>query len=111
MGKGTVPLSGKLPDPCYRGPAPQPVDPKTGLHGDYWVLPEEELAMGFIRPFRIAYRHILCGQTTTMHKKIAATYAAQPDYYQATFCATCRAHFPVGAEGEFEWEDGSKVGT
>lgn len=42
-----------------------------------------------------------CGQTTTMSRPIAETYARQPDYYSATFCSTCRKHLNVE---EFVWE-------
>lgn len=52
-----------------------------------------------------------CGTFTTMGIAIAETYAAKPSFYGSTFCAHCGAHFPVGESGEFEWEDGSKVGT
>jgi hypothetical protein len=47
-----------------------------------------------------------------MSRPLAETYARKPDFYSGTFCLACRAHFPVGAEGEFTW-DGSdeKVGT
>jgi hypothetical protein len=44
-----------------------------------------------------------CGATTTMGRSIAETYAGDPGFYGATFCATCRAHFPVGESGEFVW--------
>jgi len=53
-----VPLSGNPPaDPEPAG-APQPIDPKTGMHGDYWVLSEEERAKGFVRPVREVYTHV-----------------------------------------------------
>jgi len=52
-----------------------------------------------------------CGAVTTMGAAIAETYAAQPDFYTGTFCVACGKHYPVGAEGEFVWLDGSKVGT
>jgi hypothetical protein len=52
-----------------------------------------------------------CGTTTTMGQALAETYARDPKFYGATFCCNCGAHFPVGAGGEFEWEDGTKVGT
>lgn len=57
-----------------------------------------------------------CGSVTTMARELAETYAAKPDYYGATFCATCGAHFPVGEHGEFVWieedgRDGARVGT
>jgi hypothetical protein len=46
-----------------------------------------------------------------MAQVIAETYAREPGFYGATYCTTCRMHRPVGAGGEFVWEDGSKVGT
>lgn len=52
-----------------------------------------------------------CGGATTMGLALAETYARDPKFYSGTFCATCGKHFPVGEGGEFEWEDGSKVGT
>lgn len=52
-----------------------------------------------------------CGGVTTMGDAIAETYARTPTFYGATYCATCRGHFPVGEHGEFEWLDGTKVGT
>lgn len=38
--------------------APQPINPATGQHGAYWVLPPEEIAKGFVRPLRNSYRHV-----------------------------------------------------
>ncbi len=64
--------------------------------GRYWT--EKQLNSG-------------CGTVTTMGLSLAETYARDPAFYAGTFCAGCHAHFPVGPEGEFEWEDGSKVGT
>jgi hypothetical protein len=52
-----------------------------------------------------------CGSVTTMGYELAATYARRPDFYGGTFCVRCGAHLPVGEDGEFEWLDGSKVGT
>jgi len=53
-----------------------------------------------------------CGEVTTMGQALAETYARDPSFYGATFCAVCRAHFPVGAGGEFVWEGTTeKVGT
>lgn len=53
-----------------------------------------------------------CGAVTTMGQAIAETYARDPHFYGATFCARCSKHLPVGAQGEFVW-DGSdeRVGT
>jgi len=93
------------------GPAPQPIDPVTKQHRDHWVLPPEERAKGFIRPVRVSYTHLKCGSVTRMPLPIAETYARQPNHYGRTFCCLCQAYLPVGSEGEFIWEDGSKVGT
>lgn len=160
-----VTMSGQDPDPTYDGPAPQPIDPVTGMHKDYWVLSAEERAKGFVRPVRDAYRHVGtpgptypvrdlteeelaqhgafgyvqyeaypperapvagrfwskealdavgkgCGGVTRMGVALAETYARDPRFYTGTFCATCRAHFPVGAQGEFVWDGtNQRVGT
>ena len=55
-----------------------------------------------------------CNALTTMSQALAETYASQPSFYGGTFCTGCHAHFPVGAQGEFIWDDGGskeKVGT
>lgn len=88
----------------------------NGQQRDYVVLSERERAKGFVRPFRDAYRHQTCGKITTMSREIAETYARDPFFYSGTFCTTCRAHFPVGEDGEFTWyemdgHEGPKVGT
>jgi hypothetical protein len=50
---------GKPPVPGFEtASAPAPVDPATGQHGAYWVLPEEERAKGFVRPVRESYKHV-----------------------------------------------------
>lgn len=100
-----VTLSGK--DPEVNDPflgAPAPIDPKTGMHGDYWILSDEERAKGYVRPVRTKYIHKTCGVETVMHIKFAETYARDPKFYGSTFCAgsRCRAHFPVS---EFLWSD------
>jgi len=71
----------------------------------YLVLSEEERAQGFIRPVRASYWHTVCGGITTMNRAIAETYARDPKYYGATYCATCKLHRPVGEDGEFHWCD------
>jgi hypothetical protein len=45
-------------EPTTDGGAPEPVDPKTGQHGSYWVLTEGDRAKGFIRPVRSCYVHV-----------------------------------------------------
>lgn len=77
----------------------------------YLVLSAEERAKGFVRPVRRSYVHQPCGSVTTMSQAIAETYARNPGFYGSTYCATCRKHRPVGPDGEFTWEDGSKVGS
>lgn len=52
-----------------------------------------------------------CGTSTTMGIALAETYARDPAFYGATMCVHCHGHFPVGKRGEFEWEDGTRVGT
>ncbi len=108
-GRKCVTLSGKkpkLPDHCG---APAPIDPKTGMHKDYWILSEEELKKGFIRPVREVYLHLKCLTTTRMNLKIAETYARDNKFYGLTYCCTCKDHFPVD---EFVWENTNiKVGA
>lgn len=54
-----------------------------------------------------------CGVVTKMDQAIAETYAKDPKFYGSTYCCGCGFHIPVGAEGEFIWDDGSgdRVGT
>lgn len=82
-----------------------------GMQKSYLVLSPDEISQGFVRPVRRTYIHQTCGAATTMGHAIAQTYAREPSFYGATFCAHCGGHFPVGSDGEFTWEDGSKVGT
>ncbi len=87
-----------------------------GMQETYLVLSEDERAKGFVRPVRQAYQHEKCGMITTMGIALAETYARQPSFYGATYCARCQTHYPVGATGEFVWvENGQptnlKVGT
>lgn len=88
------------------------IDPATGLQKAYVVLSAEERAKGFIRPVRRSYVHKKCGAVTTMGQALAETYARDPAFYNGTFCVGCRAHYPVGADGEFTWDGTTeKVGT
>ena len=77
------------------------IDPKTGLQKAYVVLSDEERAKGFVRPVRDRYVHNKCGTLTIMGRALAETYARDPYFYSGTFCAGCRAHFPVD---EFVWD-------
>lgn len=68
-------------------------DPNAGITGRFWTA--RALARG-------------CGSSTTMSPALAETYARDPKFYGATFCASCREHFPVA---EFRWvEDGHDLG-
>ena len=92
------------------------INPETGQQKGYVVLTPEERAKGWVRPYRDAYRHLTCGQITTMSRSIAETYARDPYFYSGTFCTACRAHFDIGEDGEFTWyemdgSEGPKVGT
>jgi hypothetical protein len=88
------------------------IDPATGMQRGYVVLSDDERAKGFVRPVRRSYKHIACGTVTTMGQALAETYARDPEFYSGTFCCGCRAHFPVGADGQFVWDGTSeKVGT
>ncbi len=51
-------VTGKTPTLPDDAPAPQPINPLTGQHGDHWVLSPEERSRGFIRPVRLSYRHV-----------------------------------------------------
>lgn len=89
------------------------IDPKTGQQKAYIVLSEKERAKGFVEPLRTSYIHLKCGAVTKLARSIAETYARDPEFYDSTFCATCRDHFSVGEDGEFVWIPftGQKVGT
>lgn len=53
-----------------------------------------------------------CNTETRMGLSLAETYARDPKFYGGTFCAHCRNHFDVGADGEFVWAGTSeRVGT
>ena len=88
------------------------IDPATGMQNGYVVLSAEERAKGFVRPVRQVYVHETCGRETHMGLALSETYARDPYFYSGTFCAHCRAHFPVGEDGEFHWKGlRDKVGT
>lgn len=90
-----------------------PSDPRLketgndGQQGAYLVLSEEDRAAGFARPVREKYMHTTCLGVTTIPTEIAETFARDPKFYNGTFCATCKEHFPLS---EFKWPDGVVVG-
>lgn len=57
---------------------------------------------------RASSEHLLggCGVVTVMGIKLAETYARDPDFYGATFCVGCKAHFYVS---EFVWDGTDEV--
>lgn len=55
-GKLRETISGKPPQIDEEG-APGPINPETGMHEDYWILPAEERAKGYVRPYRDSYIH------------------------------------------------------
>jgi len=75
----------------------------------YLVLSDEEIAKGFVRPLRHSYWHVMCGKITTMATSIAETYARDPKFYGATYCAHCKKHRSVGVYGEFYWCDDDNI--
>lgn len=88
------------------------INPETGMQRGYVVLNERERAKGFVEPVRQIYTHTECGQDTFMNQPLAETYAREPSFYTATYCAVCRKHRPVGEHGEFVWVGTTqKVGT
>jgi len=90
-------------------PADAPSQPQADV---YLVLSEDERARGFVRPVRRSYVHTTCGIRTTMGTALAETYARDPAFYGATYCAGCGRHRPVGPDGEFVWDGTTeKVGT
>ena len=87
------------------------INPLTGQQQGYVVLSDEERAKGFVRPVRNSYVHLTCNGVTMMNESIAETYASDPEFYSGTFCSRCKTHRPIGIDGEFEWLDGTRVGT
>lgn len=82
----------------------------------YLVLSDQDRLRGFVRPLRLSYVHSKdlggCGTVTQMGQSIAETYARDPFFYGATYCAGCFRHRPVGVAGEFRWAGSDeKVGT
>lgn len=83
----------------------------NGMQKGYVVLSVEERAKGFVRPVRRTYVHDKCGVATRMGQALSETYARDPNFYSGTFCCGCGAHFPIGPDGEFKWDDGERVGS
>jgi len=67
----------------------------NGQNKKYLILSEEERAKGFVRPVYRAYIHLKCGGLTKMGLALCETYARDPTFYDATYCAICGTHFPL----------------
>lgn len=70
---------------------PWPKDFKPGSIGRFWTQTQLDAINNG------------CGAITTMAREIAETYARDPHFYGATYCARCMMHRPVGVGGEFIW--------
>lgn len=90
----------ELERPSDLAPEHREIDPETGQQRGYAVLPEAQRRLGFVRPVRTTYTHLVCRTDTTMSQDIAETIAREPAYYNAAFCVACRAHLPLA---EFVW--------
>lgn len=77
----------------------QPYSDGGSVVGKFWTQDELDRVGG-------------CGGKTTISKNIAETFARDPKFYDGTFCAICKEHFPIGEKGEFIWEGTDQlVGT
>lgn len=83
---------------------------EQGMQRCYLILPDGK-RKDLVRPVRRTYVHTTCGTATTMAQGIAETYAADPTFYGGTYCVACQSHFPVGPQGQFQWDDGTLVGS
>lgn len=82
-----------------------------GAHGErhiaYEIYPEDSAIVG--RYWTAEQLASGCGEITTMGVALSETYARDPKFYGATYCAHCSMHRPVA---EFTWDaDGQVVGS
>lgn len=73
----------------------------NGQQKGYVVLSQADRDKGFIRPVRMMYTHLHCGQKTSIDINIAETFARDPKFYSGTFCCNCGTHHSLN---EFVWE-------
>ena len=102
-------ITDRLDPRLQRGIDCQPVEQREV----YLVLSEEERRKGFVRPYRDVYMHAGkrggCGKETKINSRaIGETLARDPTFYRGGYCIHCREHRP---NEEFEWLDGTQVGT
>lgn len=74
-----------------------------------------EVKDAYVAPLRDSYIHVKCGGETIMRGMLSVieTYATNPSFYGATFCAVCHNYFPLVIEGkrQFLWTaDDTPVG-
>lgn len=72
----------------------------------YLALSADEIAKGYVKPFRLSYRHLTCGTETVMPDACAKTIARDPWFYSGTYCVHCGMH---RALSEFVWLDGESM--
>lgn len=78
----------------------------------YEPYPEGSAALGqYWTQERLDGAGKACRAVTTMGVALAETYARNPAFYGATFCAGCSMHRPVGVQGEFIWVDDAGYDT
>jgi hypothetical protein len=113
VGRDKVTIRDQAAETLHGTPYGEHLQPlPSGQQTDYVVLSPAERAKGFVEPVRQVYVHTRCGTETRMGLALAETYARDPEFYSGTFCAFCRNHYPVGADGEFLWQGtAQKVGT
>ncbi len=88
---------GEAPDGVTAG-APKPIDPKTGQHGAYYILPEEERAKGYVRPLRYSYVHKKCGALTTMGTGARRDVRPRPELLRLHVLHRVQGPLPSGRE-------------
>lgn len=84
-------------------------DKPTEQNKVYLVLSDDELAKGYVRPYRDSYIHAKpdgCGAVTTMGLKLSQTYARDPSFYGSTYCCHCSKHLRVA---QFRWTADDQV--
>lgn len=94
------------------GPTRELTEREEAAHiGHGYVLFEEYPESESPKVGRYWTRHQLdsgCGKPTIIVPAIAETYARDPSFYGSTFCCHCKEHLPLE---EFEWSDGTVVGS
>ncbi len=93
-------------DPKHPGLKHGSDDTPVAQQAVYLVLSDDEIAKGYVKPYRTGYTHKTCGGITTMGHRLSATYARNPWFYGSTYCVKCAMHRRLS---EFTWEDGEPM--